>query len=162
DRQLAALFKELSEDPKTREPLLRLIKHKRPNESIPEIDTRDAMQKFAQPHIDKVAALEKKLLEKDVSEKIDSRRQGLRDQGFGADDVKAIEAMMVKEGIANHATAANYYRMQKQLAPATPSIPSMVNKLPVDGKALKAAGGAKAWARNEAANAIADIKAGRV
>lgn len=162
DRQLAALAKGLSEDPKTRKAFLKLIKEKHPNQVIPELDTETAMATFAKPYIDKVAALEKKDLEREVQGRIAARRSELKEQGFSSDDVKAIEEMMVKEQIPNHATAANYYKMQKQTAQPTPTALDMAVRMPVDKKAIKEGGGLKNWARTEAFNASRDFKAGRV
>lgn len=162
DKQLVELAKSLANDPKTRKEFLKLVRAKHPEQPIPELDTEAAMQKFAEPYIKELADLKKERLSEKVEREIEKRRLDLKEQGFNADDVKAIEELMVKEQIPNYATAAKFYRQGQQLATPTPSATSLVNKAPVDGKLVKEAGGIKNWARNEAAKAFDEIRAGRV
>lgn len=162
DRQLRKIAEGLANDPKTRSAYLRLIKQKFPEEVIPELEVEEKIAAMAKPHIDKVAELEKKLLEREVNDNINRQRAALRDQGYTEDDIKAIEKKMVEEKIPSHDTAAKYYRMERETAAPTPAAVSMVNKIPVAHKDIKEAGGIKNWARNEASNAVADIKSGRV
>lgn len=162
DRQLAKLAKELAEDPKTRKSFLKLIKDKNPNQVIPELDTEAAIQTFAKPYLDQLATLQKERLADKVELQIEKRRMELRGQGFNDDDVKAIEELMVKEQIPNYNTAAKFYKHERTAAAPTPAMTSLVNKSPVDKKAMKDAGGIKNWARGEAGKAIDDLKAGRV
>lgn len=162
DRQLIELAKGLANDPKTRKDFLKLVKAKHPEQVIPELDNETAMLAYAKPLVDKLTAMEKRELERSVNDKISARRAELREQGYTADDVKAIEEMMVKESIPSHATAANYYKLQKQAAQPTPSMANLTTKLPVDKKTIKEAGGVKNWARNEAQKAFDDLRSGRV
>lgn len=162
DRQLRKIAEGLANDPKTRAQYLRLIKQKFPNEVIPEIDLQDQIAAFAKPHIDELAKMKQERLAEQVNRQIEDARRALKDQGFSADDIKAIEKKMTEEKIPSHDTAAKYYKMERTMAAPTPAPGSLVNKMPIPGKELKEAGGAKKWARLEAEKAIADLKAGRV
>ncbi len=106
--------------------------------------------------------MEKKELEREVSGRIAARRAELKEQGFTSDDIKAIEERMVKESIPDHNTMAKYYKMERETAVPTVTAKDMVTKLPIDKKTIKDSGGLKNWARQEAFNAHADIKSGRV
>lgn len=163
DKELAAMAKALAADPKTRRQFLQLLKAKNPNQPIPELDAETQMLAFAKPHIDKVAALEKGILERDLKERLADKRAGLKSKGYSDDEIAAIEKMMMEKSIPSHDTAAEYFRMERQLATPTPtSLQTGVNTLPIDRKLIKEAGGVKNWARMEAHKAADDIKAGRV
>lgn len=164
DKQLSSLARDLANDPKTRKDFLRLIKAKHPDRVIPELDTEEQMRKFAEPYIKEQADLKKKLLERDVRDRIEAERSTLRDAGYSKDDIAAIEKLMTEKHIPSHATAAEHYKMSKTLSTPTPSTLTRAgtNKLPVDKKALKESGGIKNWARDEAHKAADDIKSGRV
>lgn len=164
DRELASLAKTLANDPSTRKDFLRLVKKQSPKTPIPEIDIEESLSQFAKPHLDKLAQMEKAALERDVKDKIESRRRGLKDsKGYSDDDITAIEKMMVEKGIASHETAAQFYDMEKKLAQPSPSsLARMTTSLPVDKKSIKEAGGVKKWALTEAFKAAEEIKAGRV
>lgn len=162
DRQMIELAKGLANDPKTRKKFLALVKEKHPDQPIPELDTQADIEKFAKPYIDKLAKMEKDMLERDTRARIADRRADLKGQGFSDDDVKAIEEYMVKEQIPNYATAAKHYKNERILAQPTPAAKDMVTRLPVDKKTIKEAGGIKNWARTEASKAVDDLKSGRV
>lgn len=164
DLGLLKVAKELANDPATRANYLRLVKHKYPNQPIPELDVEARMEKFAEAPLKELAELKKSLIERDVREKIESERRTLRDAGYSTEDVTAIEKLMTEKAIPSHATAAEHFRMTRQLATPTPSTLERTgtNTLPIDREAVKKAGGIRKWGREEAYRAADDLKSGRV
>lgn len=162
--ELAALAKSLAEDPKTRKDFLRLLKKKNPNQPIPELDTEDAMRQFADPYIKELDKLKNERAQEKLQGRIHENRRKLKENGYTDDDVTAIEKLMMEKSIPSHDTAAEHFRMSRQLATPTPSTLTNngVNSLPVDKKQLKEAGGLKNWARSEAHKAVDDVRSGRV
>lgn len=119
--ELAKLSQSLANNPKTRLNFLRLTKELDPSAPIPEVDLIHATSRAFGERDKKIESLEQKLLEKETKERISERRQGLRENGFTADDVSAIEKLMVERQIPSHDTAADFYKLQKQAAIPTPS-----------------------------------------
>jgi hypothetical protein len=159
--ELAELARSLANDPKTRRQFLQLVKAKNPNQPIPELDLEAQMHQFAKPALDRVAALEQKLLERTAEDNVFSKRQALKAKGYSDEEVSSIEKLMIEKQIGSHDTAAEFFRQQNTMASPTPSTFSQV-QMPVQGKEIKAAGGIKRWAQTEAFKAIDDLKAGRV
>lgn len=158
---LGKLMESLSQDPKTRGQLQRLIKTKNPSLIIPELDNQDAIANAVKPVQTELEALRKQLAEKSGEESIRAKRAALKEQGYSEEDVTSIEKLMVEKQIPSHDTAAEHFRMQQKLAvPAPSSVRTM--QMPVKGDAIKAAGGIRKWALNEGYAAAADIAAGRV
>lgn len=163
DAELAALFKSLANDPATRPHVLRLVKHKNPNTPIPEIDMENRLHAVTKPLNDKIDAQAQELLKRDAKSNIDAHRSRLKEAGYGKDDIAAIEKLMVEKHIPSYDTAADHFRMSRELATPTPTtLNTGTYEMPVDRKLVKEAGGIKKWARQEAFAAAADIKAGRV
>lgn len=164
DLELAALSKRLATNPKTRTEYLRLLKKENPDQVIPELEVEDRIAAFAKPHIERVEKMSLELLKRDTQDKIEAKRRKLRDEGYTQQDIDAIEKLMVEKQIPAHDTAAEHFKMSKQLATPTPSALSRtgVNTLPIDKKLVKEAGGIRNWSRIEAHKAVDDIKAGRV
>lgn len=160
-RELARLARALANNPETRMTFLRMTKKIDPATPIPELDVLDRVQGAVKPHLEKLEALEKKLLEKEVMEKVSAKRNALRESGHTQADIDAIEKIMVEKQIPDHATAAEFFKMQRQVAQPTPAH-LQVTRLPVDKAAIKEAGGIRKWGQNEAHTAIDDLRAGRV
>ena len=160
--ELAGLANSLANNPKTRETFLRMTKVVAPNTPIPEVDLLDRAASRFKASDDKLAKLEQQLLERDLRDRIESNRRGLREKGFTTSDVNAIEKMMVEKSIPSYDSAAEFYRLQTKQAEPTPSTFSTrtPNTLPVDGmKAIKQGQvGLNNWARGEAFKAIDDFK----
>lgn len=159
---LAALAQKLSTDPSTRQLFLRLSKKADPSLVIPEVDVLDTVAAAVKPHIDKIAAMEAKELEREVKERIRVRRDELRDKGYTKDEIDSIEKLMVDKQIPNHATAAEFFSVQRQTATPTPANYTMP-RVPIPTKdQIKEAGGMKRHFIGDAHKAIDDIRAGRV
>lgn len=163
DMELSKLFKDIAAGPHRKE-LLRVMKQHNPAQPIPELDTEEAMLKFAAPQIKRVADLEAQILRDRVERSVIEKRDSLREQGYSKDDIDAIEKLMVAEKIPSYDTAAKHYSMSKQLATPSPAsiMQGQTNTLPVDKKQIKEAGGIKNWSRLEAHKAADDIRSGRV
>jgi hypothetical protein len=117
--ELAALSKRLSEDPATRKEFLRLTKKVYPDLPTPEIEMEEAVNARAS-----VAELR----QREVREELQKRRDTLKQKGFAQSDeeILEIEKLMTEKGIANHETAADYWRHMKQAARPTPGYPQPV------------------------------------
>jgi len=153
---LAALAKGLSENPKTRQNFLGLMKAADPNLSIPEIDIPSRIAGATKPYIDKLEAMEKAQAERDMRDRINERRQSLvKNKGISESEISEVEKLMVEKGIQSHETAADFYLSQKSAAQPTPSTFSQPS---IPRPDLKKMGlNINQWSRNEATSAIADI-----
>lgn len=160
--ELAKLAKDMSENPATRREFLRLTKKHSPGTPIPEIDIEDRIAASEAASKKEMDALQKKILEGEVKERIRDNRQKLRDKGFSEEEIAATEKLMVDKHIPSHEIAGEHYRLTKQAATPTPASLVHVNKMPVDGKTLKESGGIKKWGQNEAHKAIDEIRSGKV
>ncbi len=156
--ELAALSKRLSEDPATRKQFLRLTKQVHPDLPVPEIEMEEAVNARASVAEQKVAQLEAKLRQREVKDELNKRRNSLRDKGYVQSDeeILEIEKLMTEKGIANHETAADYWRHMKQSAVPTPSgFPTPVmSKFDIKGYMKNPVGAA----RENAAAALAELR----
>ena len=163
DVELGQLAKKLANDPATRKDFLRLLKKNNPSQPIPEIDVENSMQQFATPYINELAAMKKERMREKVEASIEQARSKLKESGYTKEDIASIEKLMTEKQIPSHDTAAEHFRMSKQLATPTPtSLQTGVNTLPIDRKAIKEAGGIRNWSRTEAHKAADEILKGRV
>lgn len=167
-QQMAATYQGLLNNPKTREVALRLTKVHNPALSIPEIEVKDATAAALKSRDDKIAELEQKQLQQEARERIERERASLRDQGFDADQIAAIEKVMTDEQIPSYKTAATYYRNAQQVAQPTPATGETASAATYDlpGEALASMKngkqGLKKFALQEADKALAEINAGRI
>lgn len=156
-QELAALSKRLAEDPATRKDYLRLAKKVMPDLPVPEIEMEEAVDKRASAAEDRVQQLEAKLRQREVREELSKRRNSLKEKGFAQSDeeVQEIEKLMTEKGIANHETAADYFRYMKQSAVPTPGYPQPVmSRMDVKGYMKNPVGAA----RENAALALAELR----
>jgi hypothetical protein len=130
--ELAKLARDLSENPDTRKDFLRLTKKARPNLPVPEIEIDDRTSKALGEANDKVSKLEQKIMERDAVEALAQRRQKLIKDGKAQndDEVSEIEKIMLDKKIADHDTAADYFRYMREAAkPAAPMYsPQVLNQ----------------------------------
>lgn len=120
------LFDLLLGNKDTREEALRLLKKAKPDMNIPEIDLADKVNATitARSVEDKntITALESKVLQMEVSKRLDDQRASVVAKGIvTADEIPAVEKLITDMGFPNYETAARYYFAQKQLAPPTPA-----------------------------------------
>lgn len=163
--ELAKLARDLSQNPKTRKEFLKLTKQARPELPVPEIDLEEKTEKALSDANDKISGLERKLIEKEATENLERRRQKLIADGKASsmEEVSEIEKVMLEKKIPEHDTAADYFRWMKQAAaPSQPQYSPQVldantrkNLKPFWGNSTQAA-------RSEAAQALADIRSGKV
>lgn len=156
--ELAALSKRLSEDPATRKQFLRLTKQVHPDLPVPEIEMEEAVNARASVAEQKVAQLEAKLKQREIKDELSKRRNVLKEKGYVSsdDEILEIEKLMTEKGIANHETAADYWRHMKQSAVPTPSgFPTPVmSKFDIKGYMKNPVGAA----RENAAAALAELR----
>lgn len=163
--ELALLARDLSDNPETRTQFLKLMKKARPNTPVPELEISEQIQGATKEANDRIASLEAKLAEKDMRAELERRRQALKEEGLARsdEDVAAIEALMLKDGISNHKTAAEFMRFQRESAPPTPPNydRSFLNR---DNKSVleKFWKDPRAASREVAADAFKDIRSGKV
>lgn len=166
--QMAATYKSALENPATREVMLRATKHLNPSMSIPEIDLKDATRAEFKKANDRADTLEQQIRERDARDRVNSERAALREAGHSKDDIAAIEKIMMDEHIPSYATAAKHYTMQRQVAEPTPQVrqASVGQAYSLPGDTMTALKGGKnslrKWALDETANALNDLRAGRV
>jgi hypothetical protein len=159
---MGKLYATMVKDPTTREAALRLTKKVSPGTTIPEIDVLDRVAHGVKPYVDKINQLEQKFLAKDVETKIETKRKELRKLGHNDDQIDAIEKLMVEKQIPDHATAAEFYKLQNQQTKPTPSNWNGNNALPIDKEKAKLAGGFKKFFMQDAHAAVDDIRNGKI
>lgn len=156
-QELAALSKRLSEDPATRKDFLKLSKKVMPDLPVPEIEMEEAVEKRTSAAEQRVKELENKLRQREVREELAKRRNALKEKGYVQSDeeIQEIEKLMTEKGIANHETAADYFRYMKQSAVPTPGYPQPVmSRMDVKGYMKNPVGAA----RENAAAALAELR----
>ena len=155
--ELAALSKRLSENPKTRKSFLRLAKEVNPDIPMPELEMEEMVNERTNAAEKRVADLENQLRAQQVRDELNRRRNRLKESGFAQtdDDILEIEKLMTEKGIANHETAADYWRHMKQAAVPTPGYPQPVmSRMDVKGYMKNPV----AAARENAAAALAELR----
>lgn len=157
--ELAALAKQLAENPETRKDFLRLTKKAKPDLPIPELEIEDATTSAVSKAYDRVDQLEQKLRERDAIDKLKDRRQDLFKKGLANDDkdIEAIEKVMLEKNIPNHETAAEYWKWMRQSDAPTPNTsynPSAISKFDLS-KYWK---NPTAGARDEAFKALTELR----
>lgn len=156
--QLAALMRELSDNPATRKEVLRLTKKIKPDLVIPELDIEESTTSAVSETRRELEAMRAELAQKRAEEDLERRRNALIRKGYAAsdEDVEEIEKVMLEKKIADHDTAAEYWQWMKQSAAPTPTgyNPSAINKFDLS-KYYKNPVGA---ARDEAAKALQELR----
>lgn len=156
--QLAALMRELSDNPATRKEVLRLTKKIKPDLVIPELEIEETTTNAVSETRKEVEALRAELAEKRAVEDLEKRRNALMKKGIVRSDeeIEEVEKVMLEKGITNHDTAAEYWEWMKQTAAPTPTgyNPSAINKFDLN-KYYKNPVGA---ARDEAAKALQELR----
>ena len=156
--QLAALMRELSDNPATRKEVLRLTKKIKPDLVIPELDIEETTNSAVSETRKELEAMRAKLAEKEALEDLEKRRNALMRNGRvrSEEEIEEVEKVMLEKGITNHDTAAEYWEWMKQTAAPTPTgyNPSAINKFDLN-KYYKNPVGA---ARDEAAKALQEFR----
>lgn len=156
--ELAALSKRLSEDPATRKDFLRLTKRVHPDLPVPEIEMEEAVNQRASAAEQRVAQLEAKLKQREVRDELNKRRNMLKEKGYAQsdDEILEIEKLMTEKGIANHETAADYWRKSREASVPTPNgFPQPVmSKFDIQGYMKNPVGAA----RENAAAALMELR----
>jgi len=156
--QLAALMRELSDNPATRKEVLRLTKKIKPDLVIPELDIEETTNSAVSETRKELEAMRAKLAEKEALEDLEKRRNALMRKGVvrSEEEIEEVEKVMLEKGITNHDTAAEYWEWMKQTAAPTPTgyNPSAVKQFDLN-KYYKNPVGA---ARDEAAKALQELR----
>jgi hypothetical protein len=134
---------------------LRLMKEASPDRVIPELDTEDRIHSALTPIQEENKKLREDLDRREALDGLKEKRRGLKDKfAFTEQDVTAVEKLMVEKGIANHDTAAEFYKANQRVA--TPSVPSFDRSARVPQNEGLAKDPAQ-WAREEAAKVAAEF-----
>ena len=115
----------LGNNPKTRIPLLRMMKEDNPALVIPEIDAAAPVLAELGKANEQIAALSKKITDKDeadakakrdaeVDGRIETGRAMLRKLGYNDDGVKGVEELMTKRGIVDYEAAEALFDREQQ------------------------------------------------
>jgi hypothetical protein len=160
---LAQIAKGLSDNPDTRKSFLGLVKAADPSASIPELDISNQITSAVAEERSKREALENKIMERDARDNVINRREAIKkSKGLSDEDVAEVEKIMVEKGISNHDTAAEFMVAQRQSAKPTPFQAGYGSHQAPQVDTKPYGGNIAQWSRNEAANTIADIRAGRI
>lgn len=159
---MGKLYATLVNDPSTREITLRATKKVAPGTAIPEIDVTDRLASAVRPHLEKISAMEKRELERDVKERIREKRDALRADGYTQDEIESVEKLMVEKQIPDYKTAGEFFRLQSKSATPTPASYVAQNRLPVDKEKFKEAGGSKKYFIQDAHQAVDDLRSGKI
>ena len=148
--QKSKLLDDLYANPKTKGPLLQILKEQRPDLSIPEIDAPKAVKEAIAPELDEVRKTNQELKGMVAKERV------MRKHNINEDELTSLlENEVKKDGVNNLDTAIELRRYRASAAPRnTPSTPI---QLP-DAKELF--GNPGQWARNEAYKTIAEFRRG--
>lgn len=94
-----------------------------PNAEIPGLAIREAAEAVEAKVTEREKAIDAKLAKFEADRDHERAISDLARQGYKPDDIKAIEEIMVKEGIGLHTNAAIVYDTRRQVAaPRTPSV----------------------------------------
>lgn len=156
--QLAALMRELSDNPATRKEVLRLTKKIKPELIIPELEIEETTTSAVSEARKELEALRAEMAQKRAEEDLEKRRNSLMRKGLASSeqDVEEIEKVMLEKKIADHDTAAEYWQWMKQSAAPTPTgyNPSAVSKFDLNRYYKNPVGAA----RDEAAKALQELR----
>lgn len=157
-----ALQKALS-NPKTRKAVLRAMKEAEPEVDIPAVELEDALANVEKNTNERLDELNKRISDDAVARGIMDSRNALRAQKYTDEDITAIEGLMQERHIPDYETAAELFKLRRQVAMPTPPINQRQPAGPVVPEDVMK-GGAPAinqHARSEAAKVIDEINAGR-
>lgn len=128
------LLQGMQGDARTRRPLLQMIKTLAPGVPIPELDaaapvlseveaTRKAVADMRAEVEQDRAAMKAAEIERSVTATIERERQKLADAGYGDEEIKAVEELMEKRGIADYeAASALFEKLNPDLGAEGPGI----------------------------------------
>jgi hypothetical protein len=121
--ELAALARQLAENPNTRKDFLKLTKQVNPNLPVPELEIEERTERVLTKAQERVEQLENKLRERDAVGELEKRRLLLLKKGKikSEEEIEQVEKVMLEKGITDHETAADYWNWMNQAAQPTKS-----------------------------------------
>lgn len=155
--ELALLARKLADNPKTRNPYLKLVREINPEVPMPELDMEQRAVQIESKTREEVESLKAELQKRDAERELEKRRERVKARGHNPEDV---EKVMLERGITNHDTAAEFLEAQRRAAPPTPT--TTFNPSVMDEKAKTTL--SAFWknpvqaGRNEAAKALTEIR----
>ena len=156
--ELAALARQMAEDPATRKDFLKLTKKLKPDMPIPELEIQEYTNNAVSASEKRIQELEAKLSERDSVAELEKRRQNLIKKGLVQSDeeIEEVEKVMLEKGITNHEVAADYWKYMQQAAIPTPSgyNPGVMNKFDLNKYWKNPVAGA----RDEAVKALTELR----
>ncbi len=156
EQRQALAFRKLMNHPDVGLDAKRLYKKAVPDARFPELEMDERVTAATKPLTEKIAALEQAQLEERVRQNREVNHRKVTEAGFS---VEQVEKTMTDEKIVSYDTAIKYLQGQSALAPPTPQNLTPI-RMPDNLKDIQK--NPNAWARNEAYQAINEIKAGRV
>jgi hypothetical protein len=148
--QKSKLLDDLYANPKTKGPLLQILKEQRPDLSIPEVDAPRAVKEAIAPELDEVRKTNQELKGMVAKEK------AMRKHGINEDELSSLlENEVKRDGVQNLDTAVELARYRAASKPRNPQ------QSPVElPNAKDLFGNPAQWARNEAYKTIAEFRRG--
>jgi hypothetical protein len=155
DQRNSAALKRMMNHPELGLEAKRLWKKIEPTARFADLELTEAIEKTNQTNSEKIEALEQQIRERDVMARREANHAMIRDAGL---DVETVEKVMTDEKILKYETAINYIKGQSALAPSTPQSVTPI-RMPDNMKDIQK--NPNMWARNEAFNAINELRAKR-
>ena len=149
----AQLLEALYHDPRTRGPLLQMIKHKSPGTPIPELDAPAQIHAALAPKLKEIDELKTELRKDKAQKEFEQERSRAREI-VGEEALPAVEKLMQDKMIGDWETAARHYRMTQETASPGRRGPTPVTRPAYEGL-LK---DRRNWARQEAYKAVEEIE----
>lgn len=163
DEQRAALSRvgyQLIHNPEVSRDAKRLLMKANPKVKFPEIENEERTNAALKERDEKLQALEQKLLEKEMQDRVEAKRQQCRERGL---DPAEVENLIVERGKQNRLidfeSAMELVEAQKQIAAATPSSQGPQRELSSIKELWENPG---KWAREQTHAAIDELKKRRL
>jgi hypothetical protein len=144
----------------------RLAKKHHPDLIVPEIELEDKIDEVNKGWEEKYNALEAKFKEVEGKVNVSLTRTDLKDKGYSKEQLAEIEELIKSKKVGDYATAEEFYSMKNKLAEPSGGKPFGFQRRAEPGlsedklKSLKE--DPISFARNEALEAINDIRSGKV
>jgi hypothetical protein len=155
DQRNSIALQKLFNNPEVGLEAKRLYKKVVPEAKFPDLDTQDKIDASTAAMQAKIDKLQEEAQLGEITRRRDRYHQEIREAGF---DPVAVEKVMTEEKIGSYDTALKYIKAQN--ANSVPS-PSNVTPIKMPDNAKEISKNPSAWARNEAMNAINELKSKR-
>jgi hypothetical protein len=159
--QIVNALRKAYADPETKPLILKALKKGDATLDLPGLEIEEVKATLQTKLAENDSKWEGKIREMQGQGRISEERNALASQGFSKEDIKAVEDLMQKEGIASYSFAAKNYRLEQQAAMPTPSVraaQAAAKDAPPDD--VVKSGNIAQWARQRALDDLVVIQRG--